>query len=194
MSSRRPDPEEAAQLQYELEHTRPSRNKSVVPYLALLIGVAFLLLGMAWMMQERTAQSVQGLNQSANSFETIDQLVTDNRALRKELDELKEELQAARGEQAALAERFQAVTDRAADAKNRQDVLAHFALLEQALRDKDYARAAEHARSLCSGEYDLNLGLSSEEEAFDPAQRLGEVIPVLEKQGALEKGEVVIPG
>lgn len=101
--SRRPDPEEAAKLQYELEHTRPSRNKSVVPYLALLVGVAFLLLGMAWMMQERTEASVQGLNQSVHSFETIDQLVTDNRALHEQIDELQKKLDEA-AEQRRLLE------------------------------------------------------------------------------------------
>lgn len=191
--SRRPDPEEAAKLQYELEHTSPTRSRSVVPYMALLIGVAFLLLGMAWMMQERTAQSVQGLSQSASSLETIDQLVTDNQALRKEIDQLKQELQAARGQQEALAERFQTATAQATDAENRQSVLAHFALLEQALRDKEYSLAAGHVRALCSGEYDLDLGLASEEESFSPAQRLEEVIPILEKQGALEKDEVTIP-
>lgn len=101
--SRRPDPEEAAKLQYELEHTSPSRNKSVVPYLALLVGVAFLLLVMAWLMQQRTEASVQGLNQSVSSFETIDQLVTDNRALQKQINELQEKLDEA-AEQRRLLE------------------------------------------------------------------------------------------
>lgn len=119
--SRRPDPEEAAKLQYELEHTNP-RNKSVVPYMALLIGVAFLLLVMAWLMQERTEASVQDLNQSVNSFQTIDQLVVENRTLRERLDALESERDAVRQQLDDLT----ATADAAAQEPQR-----HFAALSQ---------------------------------------------------------------
>lgn len=92
--SHRPDAEEAAHLQYETEHTDP-QGKSVVPYMAILIAAAFVLLIMAFFMQQRTAQSVEGLNESANSFRTIDQLVEDNRALHEEVARLQKELDSA---------------------------------------------------------------------------------------------------
>lgn len=90
--SHRPDAEEAAHLQYETEHASPSRGKSVIPYMVILIAAAFVLLFVAYAMQQRTAESVQGLNQSANSFRTIDQLVDDNRALHEEVSRLQKEL------------------------------------------------------------------------------------------------------
>lgn len=195
MSHRRPDAEEAAHLQYETEHTSPSRGKSVVPYMVILIAAAFVLLFVAYMMQQRTAESVQGLNQSANSFRTIDQLVEDNRSLHEQVAQLQEELTAAQKENEALQDRVDDLENgpTAQAAKNTEAVLVHFAMLEQDLRDKNYQAAASHVRALCSGEYDLDLGLASESESFSPAQRLEEIIPILEKQKALEKGEVQIP-
>lgn len=89
--SRRTDREEAAHLQYETEHTEPPKSRSVLVYMVILIAAAFLLLLLAYFMQQRTAESVEGLHQSVNSFQTIDQLVEDNRTLQEEVAQLKEE-------------------------------------------------------------------------------------------------------
>ncbi len=100
--SRRPNKEEAAHLQYETEHARPSAAKSVLPYMVILVAVAFILLIIAYFMQLRTAESVEGLNQSANSFRTIDQLVEENRTLRDQAAQLQEELDRAEADRDAL--------------------------------------------------------------------------------------------
>lgn len=89
--SRRTDKEEAAHLQYETEHTEPPKSRSVIVYMAVLIAAAFLLLLLAYFMQQRTAENVEGLHQTVNSFQTIDQLVEDNRTLQEEVTRLKEE-------------------------------------------------------------------------------------------------------
>lgn len=89
--SRRVDKEEAAHLQYETEHTEPPKSRSVLVYMVILIAAAFLLLLLAYFMQQRTADTVEGLHQSVNSFQTIDQLVEDNRTLQEEVARLKEE-------------------------------------------------------------------------------------------------------
>lgn len=88
--SRRVDKEEAAHLQYETEHTEPPKSRSVLVYMVILIAAAFLLLLLAYFMQQRTADTVEGLHQSVNSFQTIDQLVEDNRTLQEEVGRLKE--------------------------------------------------------------------------------------------------------
>lgn len=106
--SRRIDKEEQAHLQYETEHTEPPKSRSVLVYMVVLIAAAFLLLLLAYFMQRRTAESVEGLHQSVNSFQTIDQLVEDNRTLQEEVGQLKEEQKALEREladaQKALAE------------------------------------------------------------------------------------------
>lgn len=193
--SHRPDAEEAAHLQYETEHASPSRGKSVIPYMVILIAAAFVLLFVAYAMQRRTAESVQGLNQSANSFRTIDQLVEDNRTLHEQVAQLQEELKESEEHSRELEGQLEgALTGaEAADFKNRHDVLVAFTMLEQALRDKDYTLAAGYVKQLCSGEYDLNLGMASENAYFSPSQRLEEIIPLLVRQGALAKDEVTVP-
>lgn len=93
--SRRADREEAAHLQYETEHTQPPKSRSVIVYMVILVAAAFCLLLLAYIMQERTASTVEGLqeglHESVSSLQTIDQLVDDNRALQEEVDRLKEE-------------------------------------------------------------------------------------------------------
>lgn len=191
--SHRPDAEEAAHLQYETEHTSPSQGKSVIPYMVILIAVAFVLLFVAFAMQQRTVESVEGLNQSANSFRTIDQLVDDNRTLHEQVAQLQGELVTAQDRQQELEGQLAFAQSQADEGQNRAEVLTHFTLLEQALRDKDYKTAALHVRVLCSGEYDLNLGIASETESFSPEQRLEEVIPQLVRRGALGRDEVQLP-
>lgn len=105
--SRRLDKEEAAHLQYETEHTEPPKSRSVVVYMAVLIAAAFCLLLLAYFMQLRTADTVEGLHQSVNSFQTIDQLVEDNRALQEEAARLKEENAKLTGERDAALEEAQ---------------------------------------------------------------------------------------
>lgn len=193
--SRRPSKEEAASLQYQIEHQAVRKAPSVIPYLVILAAAAFLLLVMAYFMQRRTAQSVEELNQSVDSFQTIDQLVTDNQSLRGEVDRLKAELKEAQEQSKALSDRLDDLQNgpEAQDARNRVAVLTSFTMLEQALRDKNYQQAALHVKTLCSGAYDLDLGLASETEAFSPAQRLEEIIPLLVRQKALTQGEVTVP-
>ena len=105
--SYRPDAEEAAHLQYETEHTDP-RGKSVIPYLVILVAAAFVLLLIAFFMQRRMDASVEGLNRSANSFRTIDQLVEDNRALHEEVARLQRELDTAEKESSRLQQELAA--------------------------------------------------------------------------------------
>ena len=121
--SHRPDAEEAAHLQYETEHTDPGRGKSVVPYMVILIAAAFVLLLFAFLMQQRTAASVEGLNQSANSFRTIDQLVEDNRALHEEVSRLQKELDQAEEDNEALTDQIAQLQAELEEAKDQKTAL-----------------------------------------------------------------------
>ncbi len=82
-------------LQAEAEHTQPTGRNSAVGYLIILVFVAFLLLILAFFMQQRTTDSIQGLhdqvNQSVNAIQSIDDLIADNQELHQEVDALQEE-------------------------------------------------------------------------------------------------------
>lgn len=119
--SRRTDKEEAAHLQYETEHTEPPKSRSVVIYMVILVAAAFLLLLLAYFMQQRTAENVEGLHQTVNSFQTIDQLVEDNRLLQEETARLK-------GEKAELESKLAQAEDALGDATVRANEAQNDAL------------------------------------------------------------------
>lgn len=132
--SRRVDKEEAAHLQYETEHTEPPKSRSVVVYMVILVAAAFLLLLLAYFMQQRTADTVEGLHQSVNSFQTIDQLVEDNRLLQEEVGRLKEE----------KAQLEQSLTDAQAERDRAQSALTDAQNANEASQAKAKALNALH--------------------------------------------------
>ena len=107
--SSRPTKEEAAQLQYQIEHESHRKAPSVIPYLIILAGAAFLLLVMAYFMQQRTTRSVEGLNESVSHLQSFDQLVEDNQSLRSQVDSLKADLADAQSQNRALEQQLQGV-------------------------------------------------------------------------------------
>lgn len=106
------------------EHASPPpRRRSVFVYLAVLFGTAFLLLLFAYLMQQRDSEEIMGnlsdLRQSLGSIQSIDQLVEENRALREELEGLKEQITALETEnekQKEIAHEFEVELDGATDA------------------------------------------------------------------------------
>ena len=121
--SQRPDKEEAANLQYETEHEAPRKAPSVIPYLAMLVAAAFLLLVMAYLMQQRTAESVEGLSQSVNTIQPFDQLVDENRALRQEVQDLEGQLEQATDRQQALESQLRVAEAKLAEVQTQLDAL-----------------------------------------------------------------------
>ena len=76
--------------------------------------------------------------------------------------------------------------------KSRHDILTAFAILEQALRDKNYETAVKYVQILAQENPDLGIMNQDGTAYFDNHARLAEIITLLEKQGVLEPGEVTI--
>lgn len=90
-------PEETESPQEEKASSpTPLGSRSVFAYLAVLFGVAFLLLLFAYLMQQRDSAEIMGnlsdLRTSMGSIQSIDQLTEENRALREEIEGLKEQV------------------------------------------------------------------------------------------------------
>lgn len=176
--SRRVDREEAAHLQYETEHTEPPKSRSVVVYMAILVAAAFLLLLLAYIMQQRTASTVEGLHQSVNSFQTIDQLVDDNRALQEEVTRLKEEREVLQSElastQSALADaedEAQANLNTARLSEAERDALNALNQLRTLYNDHSYKDAQDLVSSWSSSGMTLEETLSSVSASLSKAER-----------------------
>lgn len=190
--SRRIDKDEAAHLQYETEHTEPPKSRSVIVYMVILVAAAFLLLLLAYFMQLRTADTVEGLHQSVNSFQTIDQLVEDNRLLQEEVDRLKTE-NAELSDKLAQREETLRNTEEALsaaisdsrDSERRADALATLHQLRVLYNGKQYKDAMALLKKHPDMEADLTLvnsEMSDEElKIYDPLaayQRIAKLLGV----------------
>ncbi len=190
--SRRIDKDEAAHLQYETEHTEPPKSRSVIVYMVILVAAAFLLLLLAYFMQLRTADTVEGLHQSVNSFQTIDQLVEDNRLLQEEVDRLKTENaelsdKLAQREETLrnTEEALSAATSDSRDSVRRADALATLHQLRVLYNGKQYKDAMALLKKHPDMEADLTLvnsEMSDEElKIYDPLaayQRIAKLLGV----------------
>ena len=89
-----PDKLEASHLQHEAEHVKPTKKLSVMSYLTILFGVAFLLMLLSYFMQQRNSSEALGNQQSitSNAMKSLEELQEDNQELQKEVAELQAEL------------------------------------------------------------------------------------------------------
>ncbi len=80
-------------LQHQAEHTRVNRRFNVMGYLAILFVVAFLLLGFAYLQQQRINQeTTDALKESSSAFQSIQGLLAENEALRQQVETLEEQV------------------------------------------------------------------------------------------------------
>lgn len=75
--------------------TKPKRATPVFVYLVILFAAAFLMLLLAYFIQERNAEAQIGdLRDSLEAFQSITALTAENQELRDQLDELEKEYEA----------------------------------------------------------------------------------------------------
>lgn len=121
--SRNPSrPRPSAELQHQAEHTRPRRrSSSVLIYLMAMFAVAFLLLLLAYFQQQRSSAEANddAMKQSASAFQSIQNLLTENEALRQETGKLEAQVDSLTQEKNALEQSLQDWADQA-DAAGRQ--------------------------------------------------------------------------
>lgn len=77
----------------EKDASQPPQKNSVVAYLTVLFAAAFLLLLMAYFMQQRTNEKTIGnLTQSMTSLQTLEDLIQENLTLGERLEEIEQKL------------------------------------------------------------------------------------------------------
>lgn len=183
----------------------PPANKrtSVYRYLLVLFGAAFILLLLAYFIQQRSSETaISDLRDTMNLsraelMEEIDGLKEEKAALEEQvagLSPLPDELAALQEEYAKLEERLQLTEDDRSEWQSNFTTLSAFCVLEQALRDRNYEVAVKKVRSLAQANLSLGIVNLDGTEYFDPEARLAEIISLLENRGVLEPGEVTIPG
>lgn len=183
----------------------PPANKrtSVYRYLLVLFGAAFILLLLAYFIQQRSSETaISDLRDTMNLsraelMEEIDALKEEKAALEEQvadLSPLPDELEKLQEEYNKLEEQLQRKEDDLLNSQQDFSTLAAFCVLEQALRDKNYEVAAKKVRSLAQANLTLGIVNLDATEYFYPEERLAEIITLLERRGVLDPGEVTLPG
>lgn len=188
----------------EGKKTPPPANKrtSVYRYLLVLFGAAFVLLLLAYFIQQRSSETaISDLRDTMNLsraelMEEIDGLKEEKAALEEqvaELSPLTDELAELQEEYDRLEAELQTSESTREEITKRQSILGAFAILEQALRDKNYETAVKYVRKLAQDNPDLGLA-DLNGVLFDNQARLAEIVDLLERRGVLEPGEITLPG
>jgi len=87
--------EPSPNLQHQAEHTRTGHRLNVVGYLAILFAAAFLLLGFAYLQQQRiNEETTDALKNSSSAVQSIQDLMEENVTLKDQVEELEEQLAA----------------------------------------------------------------------------------------------------
>ena len=117
-------------LQRQADRTKVGGGHSVLGYLVVLFAVAFVLLLMAYFMQERAnREALDGLQQTSNSaVGSLENLIADRDRLKEEVSDLEDRLIALQEE----ADRLQRELDAARQAADRIAAEQRQALEEQA--------------------------------------------------------------
>lgn len=162
-------------LQHQAEHTRTGHRSNVVGYLAILFAAAFLLLGFAYLQQQRiNEETTDALKESSSAFQSIQDLMAENVDLKDQVEALEERLAAQE-----------------AEGQKRDQQLAAQAREAQAMQwfwqiDDYYVRGAYRtARSLIQDFEAAGLKSALPQEnttgtdRFSPAQRYQEIYDAL---------------
>lgn len=95
--------EEKHSLQRKADRAKPGSTRSVLSYMTILFAAAFILLLMAYFMQQRSSEAtIDGLKDSVSAIQNAQEVYEENAKLKSQLNDLEEDLQAAEDRLSAL--------------------------------------------------------------------------------------------
>lgn len=183
MSEERSPRREPENFQHQAEHTRPRRKMSVFGYLAVLFGVAFLLLLMAFFQQQRANdETADALQKSQSTIESIQHLLEETNALQEEKDRLTEQVNDLQGQVAELdaARRLQnmnleEMSGQLEDQENALKAMDYFWQIDEAYALKRYGLCRTLIQEMGELSRYLPDWKATENERFTPLKRFEEI-------------------
>ena len=143
---------------------RKNRRSSVYLYLLVLFGAAFLMLLLAYFVQQRSNENAM------ERFRSIDELLEENRALREENAALDEQLDRLNNVLSQLQERYEETTQEASDLENQyydaqEDLFSwqSFWTLEQYYQLEDYESCAVVLLLQAQGQFTYRTPVNAKE-------------------------------
>lgn len=162
-------------LQHQAEHTRVNRRINVMGYLAVLFVVAFLLLGFAYLQQQRiNKETADALKSSSSAFQSIQQLMEENERLKDQVGELEDQLADAK-ETIDAAERYASGQEAAVKAMD------YFWQIDEAYVRGRYTLCRQLIQALKDSGYEgaLPATKATDNDRFCPLDRYTEICDAL---------------
>lgn len=185
----------------------PNNKKggSVFGYLAIMFAVAFFMLLLAYFIQQRNNEvAMSGLRDSITSFESIDELLDENQALREDKEALENTVGELETQQKVLENKLAQteadLTEERDRANNNYMVMAAVWSVDSLFWDKDYAACAKELSYMLSAEFPYTIPKISYTSVsgshHDINARLEEISNELIASGYLTKtsdGSLIVP-
>lgn len=162
-------------LQHQAEHTRVNRRINVMGYLAVLFVVAFLLLGFAYLQQQRiNKETTDALKDSSSAFQSIQQLMEENEHLKTQVGELEDQL-------SDTEEALDASESRAASQEASVKAMDYFWQIDEAYVRGRYTLCRQLIQALKDSGYEAALPdiKATDNDRFTPAARYAEIYDAL---------------
>lgn len=141
----------------QARHARQEKRNQqgrVFTYLAILFAAAFVLLLMAYFMQQRTSEQTIGtLKASITSIQSLDELIEENQALREENRELENALEYARSQYQSSIDQQKKTMSEVTEKTHELASWEAFFEADQLFRDNMYTRCADLLRELAQHSY-----------------------------------------
>lgn len=130
--------DEKHNLQHKADRAKASSKRSVLTYMTILFLAAFVLLLLAYVMQQRTSvDAIDGLKDSVSAIQTAQEVYEENSALRTQIRELEDQL-----EQLEDQTEDQLTSQSTAHQKTVDQLTQEIAALKQQTLDLEYSTQA----------------------------------------------------
>ena len=163
-----------------------ARQRSVIFYLSVMFTAAFLLLSLSLLMERRQRaedmddlhQSLTGLKNSVSAMQSVEQLYEDNAALKDQINQLEQQLDATKS---LTAQQETALSDLTLKLERTQHAMDYFWQINEAFVRGRYALCREliavledNSKGYALKDY-LSTQSSTNNDRFSPADRYLEI-------------------
>lgn len=178
--------EEKHSLQHKADRAKPGSTRSVLTYMTILFAAAFILLLLAYFMQQRSSEAtIDGLKNSVSAIQNAQEVYEENTSLREQIQQLEKDLQAAQDENTGL-ERDNSLLQHEVDsltasAQYTAQAMDWFWQINEAYVRGRYTLARQLIESLNEAglvEY-LPTESATQNDRFSPADRYQEIYDAL---------------
>ena len=100
-------------LQRQADRAKPGSRRSVLIYLVILFAVAFVLLLLSYIMQQRSSEeTIDGLKQSVSAMQSAQDAYEENALLKQQLEQLEQQAETDQAERDRLQQQIQDLQQR----------------------------------------------------------------------------------